>query len=78
MNEKQLLDLKKTIDETKDEVKQLEGRQKYLMQQLKKEWKCSNLEQAKKKLEKMKKDVADIDEKIKEGVAVLEEKYELG
>lgn len=77
MNEKQLLELKEQIDTAKDEVKELEGRKKYLLQQLKEDWGCKTLDEAEEKLDDLKEEVQTIKDKIDEGTNKLEEKYEL-
>ena len=76
MDEKELLELKESIEDAKQEVNRLEGRQEGLMQQLEKDWKCKTLKGAKKKLEELKAEIQEVEEKIQTGVAKLEEKYE--
>jgi len=76
MNEQDLLKLKKQIDDAKKEVSELEGRKKYLEQQLKEEWKCKDLDAAKKKIKTFRTEIQDLEEKIEEGIADLQEKYE--
>lgn len=76
MNEKELLELKEQIEDAKQEVNRLEGRQDGLMSQLQKDWGCKTLEQAKKKLEGLKDEIKDLEENIESGVAELEERYE--
>ena len=76
MDEKELLELKESIEDAKQEVNRLEGRQDGLIQQLQKDWKCKSLKEAKKKLEELKAEIQEVEEKIETGVAKLEEKYE--
>ena len=76
MNEKDLLQLKKEIDSAKSEKAELTGELKSLMKQLKDEWKCSSLEDARKKIRQWEKEISELDEKIKTGITELEEKYE--
>lgn len=76
MNEKELLELKEQIEDAKQEVNRLEGRQDGLMSQLQKDWGCKTLGQAKKKLEGLKDEIKDLEGKIESGVAELEERYE--
>ena len=76
MNEKKLLELKEQIEDAKQEVNRLEGRQDGLMQQLQKDWKCKSLKEAKKKLGDMKQEIQELQDKIDSGIAELEEKYE--
>lgn len=77
MTEQELLDLKADITEAKNEVNRLEGRKDHLMQQLKDDWKCTTLKQAKKKLAQIKNEINDFDEKIEAGIQKLEETYEI-
>ena len=76
MNEKDLLQLKKEIDSAKSEKAELTGELKSLMKLLKDEWKCSSLEDARKKIRQWEKEISELDEKIKTGITELEEKYE--
>ncbi|HDY89978.1 MAG TPA: hypothetical protein ENH82_17890 [bacterium] len=77
MNEEKLLELKKEIDEAKTEISELKGSKTQLMKDLKGQWNCTTLEEAKKKYAKGKEDIADIDKRIEKGVEELNEKYEL-
>ena len=76
MTEQDLLKLKKQIDDAKNEVNQLQGRKKYLEQQLKDNWNCKDLDAAKKKVKTLKSEVQELEEKIEEGVEKLQEKYD--
>jgi len=78
MEEKDLLKLKKQIDEAKSEVQQLKGRKEYLIQQLKKDWDCEGLEQAEKKLDEYKKEVEELENRIFKQTNELKQKYEFG
>lgn len=75
MTEKQLLDLKKKVDEAKTTVSELTGQRTAQIKQLKDEWKCSSVEEAEKKLEKMSKDITELDQQIEESIEELETKY---
>jgi len=75
MNTQQLLNLKKEIDEARQTATELTGRQKQLMETLEKDWGCDSVAQAEKKAEKMDKEIEQLNQKIKEGVNELEEKY---
>jgi len=76
MDERQLLDLKKKVDDAKSAVSELKGQQTALMNQLKTDWKCNSVEEAEKKLKEMETNIASIERKIEKGVKELEEKYE--
>jgi prefoldin subunit 5 len=75
MKEQDLLKLKREIDEAKDSVNQLKGQQTALLKQLKDEFGCSSLEEAEKKIAKMKKELELLTESIENGLEELEEKY---
>jgi len=77
MNEKELLELKKEIDEAKTEISELKGTRKQLMKDLKENWDCTTLEQAEKKHEKLGEEITELSNKIEKGVEELNEKYEL-
>ncbi len=77
MNEQQLLDLKHQIDEAKTNATELTGQQKSLMDRLKKDWNCTTVEQAEKKVEELETEITQLNTSIDKGVKELEEKYEL-
>lgn len=76
-NEQKLLQLKQQIDSAKQEVSQLKGQQKALLSQLKSEWKCDTVEDAKKLQTVLKQELEGIEADIERGMKELEEKYEL-
>ena len=75
MNTQQLLNLKKEITEAQQTATELTGRQKQLMETLEKDWDCTSVSQAEKKVKKMNTEIDRLNQKIKEGTAELEEKY---
>lgn len=75
MNETQLLKLKKQVEEAKTEVSELKGHQSALLKQLKEEWGCSDITTAEKKLKSLQKEIEEVNQSIEEGIAELEEKY---
>lgn len=75
ITEQQLLKRKKEIEETKTEISELKGQQKVFSKQLKEDWGCNVLEEARKKLTGLKKEVETINEQIEEKTEVLEETY---
>ncbi len=77
MNEQQLLDLKHQIDEAKTNATELTGQQKSLMDRLKKDWNCTTVEQAEKKVEELETEITQLNTSIDKGVKELEERYEL-
>ena len=77
LDERDLLDLKKKVDEAKSTVSELTGQKTALMKQLKDDWSCATIEQAEKKLKTMKKEIENLEQSIKEGVTELEEKYNI-
>jgi predicted nuclease with TOPRIM domain len=75
MTEKELLDLKEKVDEAKQTVSELTGQKNALLNQLKDDWGCKTLKEAKEKLEEMESQVTILEKKIERGVKELEEKY---
>lgn len=65
MNEKDLLTLKKKIDQMKDEMSELVGQKNYLLKDLKENWGCKTLE-----------DVTDRNLRFKEEIERLEEQLD--
>lgn len=73
MNEKELLQLKKTIDDAKSKASEQKGRLTYLMQQLEKDWGCKSVAEAKIKIEELEEEAATLHNKIQENLAEIEE-----
>ena len=76
MTEKQLLDLKNRIEESKNSVAQLQGKANHFFQELKKNWGVNTMEQAKKKAAVMKKEIDKMEEEVNELMNKLEQKLE--
>ena len=74
-SEKELLDLKATIDKAKVTVSELTGQRNALMSQLQ-EWDCKTVEEAEAKLKEMEQSISSFDIKIASGVQELEKKYQ--
>ena len=53
MEERVLLRLKKKIEDAKSKATELQGKYKYLKEQLKETWDCSSISEAETKIEKM-------------------------
>ena len=77
MDERELLDLKKKVDQAKTTVSELTGQQKSLMRQLKDDWKCNTVPEAEKKLKGIKTEIENLENDIAESTKELEEKYNL-
>ena len=77
MTEKDLLRLKKDIDEAKNTLAELNGQKGTLTKQLKENWDCSTIEEAEKVLKKMQIEIEKIQEDIDSGISELEEIYKL-
>ena len=75
LDEQDLLDLKKDIDEAKTKQSELVGQKNALMTQLKNDWGCKTVEEAQEKLKTMGEEIEDIEDKIEKGVTDLQEKY---
>lgn len=77
MDKQKLLQLKEDIDQAKNKLAQLEGRKKYLAQQLKDDWNCKTPKEGKQKLQSMKEEMDNLDTQIQKGIEQLEEEYDL-
>ena len=75
LDEQDLLDLKKDIDEAKAKKSELTGQKNALIIQLNNDWGCKTVEEAQKKLKTMGDEIEDIEDKIEKGVTDLQEKY---
>ena len=77
MDENELLELKKEIDEAKSKISELTGTQKQLMKDLKEKWDCPTFEEGRTKYTKLGQEITALNDKIEKGVKELNEKYEL-
>jgi len=75
MTESQLLQKKKQIETTKAELSELKGEEKSLIKQLKEDWQCGSLEEAKKKMKELENNAKELDEKIQIKTEQLEQTY---
>jgi chromosome segregation ATPase len=73
--ERELLNLKNEIVEAKNHLAELKGQQKALFTQLKEEWGCTSIEEAKRKLALLEEDIEKVDLGIAKGLEELNEKY---
>lgn len=71
MTERELLRLKKDIEDAKEQASQLQGKLSVLQTRLKDEWDCDTLEQAQSKANEMEDEIDRITEKIESGVFKL-------
>lgn len=70
-----LFEIKEEIEEKKTEKARIEGQLITLMADLKKTFKVNTIEEAKKKLDKMKKDEEKLEKDFTAGMEKLEEEY---
>lgn len=75
MTDKDLLELKKEIDTAKNELAELRGQRTALNRQLKEQYGCTSLKAAETKLKEMEGTIDDLNTKIEEGIAEIDEKY---
>lgn len=75
MKESDLLRLKEQIDEASKETAELNGELTARMKQLKQDWKCANVKEAKKLLVNLDKQILSLDKQIEKGLNELEEHY---
>jgi chromosome segregation ATPase len=72
LNERELLDLKKQIQQSKTKVSELQGTRDYLLKQLKKDWDCDSIKQAKAKIQGLQDSIEKLDLDIKKGIKEIE------
>lgn len=73
MKESELLELKREIDEGKEEKARLKGVLQSKMEQAKKDWNCETIEELQTKLEDLKKKKIKLDDQLSTGLEELEE-----
>lgn len=66
MTEQDVLDLKKKIDDAKEEIATLNGRRQMLEEQLQKDWGCENIQEAHLKLDALEKEADALKDAIEE------------
>lgn len=73
MTEQELLDLKREVEEAKENHARLEGKRDTLMEQLEKEFGVKSIEEAEEKIQQMETEVEEWDEKILSATNDLED-----
>ena len=76
MTEKQLLEIKEKIENSKSKLSELKGKKEGLMDTLKKTWNCITVKQAEKKLDTLKKELKELEMVKQKGIEKLESEYE--
>lgn len=71
----ELLQLKQKIEKGKQKLSELIGQKKNYLEQLKTEYKCNSVEEAKTLLEKYQKESQDLEDKIEKGLSKLEKTF---
>lgn len=72
MEKHELIELKEKIDKKKESIQQAKGQKIALLKQLKKDWNCENLEEAKQLLKDLKESKEKSDKKIEKKTKELE------
>ena len=72
MTEKDLLKKKEEIEQAKESLSNLKGQEKAMLKQLKDEWNCSTLPEAKQIIIKLEKEIKEIGATIEEKMENLE------
>jgi seryl-tRNA synthetase len=76
LTENKILELKEEIDEAKNKVAELKGQQNAILRQIKEEFACKSIKDAKLKAEDIQNQLTKIDKQIEEASNELEEKYD--
>ncbi len=75
MSEKDLLALRKKIDDGKSKLAEMKGKQKYLLTELATKWGCKTIEEAEQKAAKYQKELDDISCTLDALLADIADKY---
>jgi hypothetical protein len=75
MEKEDLMDLKIQIDQAKEKVSELKGKRQYLLSELKEQWGCSTIEEAKEKIEMLVVKIEKLEQTIQSGMKKLDEYY---
>lgn len=78
MTEKELLSLHEKVGRAEQAVQQLKGRKKELLAQLKKEFECDNIKEAKEKKKKLSSEHEKTQEKLNAKIKEIKIKYDGG
>lgn len=76
MTEQELLDLKQEIIEAKESLNKITAKKDVLMDEIKKKFGVSTIAAARKKVEKMSKEIGEQEQQIQEAMEELESKLE--
>lgn len=74
---KKLYELKERIERAKTKVAELNGKQQYLLRELKTRYNCNSIEDAKRLIESTKAEIVALEVRIKNVASELEEKYDI-
>ena len=75
LTEKQLLSLKKDIEQNKQQIERLKGEEIALLKRLKQEYACDTLEDAEDKLKELREDEEKLNQDIQNLTDAIEDKY---
>ena len=75
MTEKELLKLKKKIDNAEYEEQQLKGQRKAILSNLKEDFDCSTIEEAEQEKRKLKKKIKKLADELEEKLKQIEKEY---
>jgi len=76
--ERELADFRSKIEQAKTELNRLEGEEKVLLKRLKDDHGLKSVEEAKKVLLTLNRDIDKLDTELEEKLIYIEEKYEFG
>lgn len=75
MNEKQLLELKNQIEETKAKMAELHGKEKHLLSELKDQYSCDSVMEAEGKLKALDKKIELLESQLESNLTKIEEQH---
>lgn len=78
MTEKELLKLKEKVEDAEQAIQQFKGRKKELLEQLKTDFKCNSIKEAKIKIKELESELDTLKVKLKDNIKQIKKKYNGG
>lgn len=76
LDERDLLRMKKEIDEAKQKLAELKGQKDFIIKELKEKWNCDSVEDAREQLNQLTEEEKELDSRIQKELGDLEREYQ--
>lgn len=76
LDERDLLRMKKEIDEAKQKLAELKGQKDFIIKELKEKWNCDSVEYAREQLNQLTEEEKELDSRIQKELGDLEREYQ--